>query len=390
MKILYHHRTSSKDGQYVHIEELIRALTALGHEVVMVGPPEPEGADLGSGGGLTELLRRRLPRPVSELMELGYAVLDYGRLARRIRRERPDWIYERYNLLLPSGIWAKRRFGLPLLLEVNAPLFAERRRYGGLGLMRLARWSERYVWRGADRVLAVTRVLAGMVEAEGVPAERIRVVPNGVNLRRFPPTGDDGPARARLGLKERTVLGFVGFLREWHGIETIVRLLAEEGGPDWHLLLVGDGPARTGIERLAAELGVADRVTVTGVVPRERVAEHVAAFDVALQPAVTPYASPLKLFEYLAMGRAIVAPATPNIREILVDGDNALLFPPGDDAAFGAAVRRLCGDPALRERLGARARQTVDERGLTWERNAETVAALAADLLAAPATPGAA
>jgi len=121
------------------------------------------------------------------------------------------------------------------------------------------------------------------------------------------------------------------------------------------------------------------------VVPRTRVAAHVALFDVALQPAVVVYASPLKLFEYLAMGRAIVAPATPNIREILVDGDNALLFPPGDDAAFRAAVRRLCGDPDLRARLGARARETIDARGLTWAHNAGTVTALASELLAGAA-----
>jgi glycosyltransferase involved in cell wall biosynthesis len=382
VKILYHHRTSSKDGQYVHIEELIGALEAAGHEVVMAGPSEPEGTDFGGGGGLVGWLRRRLPGALVELMELGYAVLDYTRLARRIRAERPDWIYERYNLYLPSGIWAKRRFGLPLLLEVNAPLFAERSAYGGLALKGLARWTERYAWRGADRVLAVTRVLADLVAAEGVPEDRIRVVPNGVNPKRFPAAADSEALRARLGLKERTVLGFTGFLRAWHGVENTVRLLAEDGAADRHLLVVGDGPARPDIERAARESGVADRVTVTGVVPRSQVAAHVALFDVALQPAVVAYASPLKLFEYLAMGRAIVAPATPNIREILVDGDNALLFPPGDDAAFRAAVRRLCGDSDLRARLGARARATIEERGLTWAHNAETVTALAAELLA--------
>jgi len=385
VKILYHHRTSSKDGQYVHIEELIGALEAAGHEVVMAGPSEPEGTDFGGGGGFVEALRRRLPGALVELMELGYAILDYTRLARRIRAERPDWIYERYNLYLPSGIWAKRRFGLPLLLEVNAPLFAERSAYGGLALKGLARWTERYAWRGADRVLAVTRVLADLVAAEGVPEDRIRVVPNGVNPERFPAAADSEALRARLGLKERTVLGFTGFLRAWHGVENTVRLLAEDGAADWHLLVVGDGPARADIERTARESGVANRVTVTGVVPRTQVAAHVALFDVALQPAVVVYASPLKLFEYLAMGRAIVAPATPNIREILVDGDNALLFPPGDDAAFRAAVRRLCGDPDLRARLGARARETIDARGLTWAHNAGTVTALASELLAGAA-----
>jgi glycosyltransferase involved in cell wall biosynthesis len=121
---------------------------------------------------------------------------------------------------------------------------------------------------------------------------------------------------------------------------------------------------------------LAERVHFTGVVPRSEVPGHVAAFDIALQPAVTPYASPLKLFEYLALGKAIIAPRMPNIQEVLRDGHNAVLFDPADDASFARALTRLSADAALRQRLQALARATIGELGLTWHANARRVAAL--------------
>jgi glycosyltransferase involved in cell wall biosynthesis len=107
----------------------------------------------------------------------------------------------------------------------------------------------------------------------------------------------------------------------------------------------------------------------------------VAAFDVALQPAVVSYASPLKLFEYMAMGCAIVAPASPNIQEILTDQENALLFTPGDTQAFADAVEKVCQNSQLRKSIGQRAMDTIVTRGFTWENNARRVAELFSQLL---------
>jgi glycosyltransferase involved in cell wall biosynthesis len=185
--------------------------------------------------------------------------------------------------------------------------------------------------------------------------------------------------RERLGLTDKVVLGFTGFVREWHGVDRVVALLprlAERA--DVHLLVVGDGPARPELEQQARELGVSDRLTVTGVVGRDDIAAHVAAFDVALQIGVTAYASPLKLFEYMAMGRAVIAPSTPNIREVVHHDRDALLFEPDDDESLAAVIDRASGDAALRERLGAEARRTIDEQGYTWAANARRVAELAA------------
>lgn len=373
MRILFHHRIRSKDGQFVHLEELVHAFRSLGHEVRLVGPEVVESASFGAGAGYVDALRRWLPGHATEAMEFAYCVAAYPRLAAAIREFRPDFVYERFNLFFPVGVWTARRMGVPIALEVNAPLYEERSSHGGIRLAALARWTQRYVWTNADLTLPVTEVLARTVAAYGASAERIMVLPNGVDLAHFG-ARDSVQAKRALGLDGRLVLGFVGFVRSWHGVDHVVRLLATDGLPPGSvLLMVGDGPARAELERLAGELGVADRVRFTGVVARDALVPYIAAFDIALQPAVTDYASPLKVIEYLAMGKAVLAPDQANIREILIDGDNALLFPVGRPDALATTLARLAGDAALRDRLGRRAQASIAERGLTWTGNATRI-----------------
>jgi glycosyltransferase involved in cell wall biosynthesis len=389
MKILYHHRTASKDGQAVHIEEMIEALRSLGHEVRVVAPvAEDSGShgQMGSDMGWVHRLKALLPKALYELMELAYSLVAYRKLMAAARDFQPDAIYERYNLFLLSGWMASHRLKLPLLLEVNAPLAEERAKHsGGLALRALAEWAEGQAWRGADRVLPVTQVLAQHVLARGVPPERVVVIPNGINRSHFAEAPQPDEAKARLGLKGRLVLGFTGFVRDWHGVDRIIDWMASPAAPaHTHLLIVGDGPVRPALEQQAQRLGLSHRVAFTGVIDRHQVPAHVAAFDVALQPAVTAYASPLKLMEYLALGKATVAPAVPNLQEVLTDGVNALLFQEGVPGALEAALTRLCEDDALRQRLAQGAHDTIDRLELTWRGNACRVVAMVQALAQRP------
>jgi glycosyltransferase involved in cell wall biosynthesis len=375
MRILYSHRIQSRDGQGVHLDSLVAALRAEGHEVLLVGPSAYAQAGFGGESRMVALIRRLLPGFATELLELLYTIPATLKLARAAAGFRPDAIYERYNLFHLAGAVVARRRGLPLLLEVNAPLAEERARFGGLTLKPLARWAERFVWRRATWALPVTEVLAGHLREAGVDPARIVVIPNGIDLAAFPEALAARAAPAEAG---ELVLGFVGFVRDWHGLDRVVREIAAFPGPQRLVLqVVGEGPARPGLEALAAELGVADRVRFTGLAAREAIPGHVAAFDIALQPASVPYASPLKVFEYMAAGRAIVAPDQPNLREVLRDGETALLFDPTVPGAFWDAVQRLLDDPALRLRLGAAARAEVLARDLTWAGNARRVVTLA-------------
>ena len=248
----------------------------------------------------------------------------------------------------------------------------------GSALPRLARALEHYVWRSADIVLPVTKVLAGEIRAAGVPEKNIVVLPNAIDPARFMQQTDVAAAKAALGLSGKLVLGFTGFVRDWHGLDAVVDWLASPEAPrDVHLLMVGEGPALPALKAQAAKLDIADKITFAGLVDRDTVAKMVAAFDIALQPKSVEYASPLKLFEYMALGKAIVAPDQPNIREVLEPGVSGLLFDPSQAGSLTATIGRLAGDPQLRARLGAGARDTIGARGHTWEENARKVASLA-------------
>src|SRR6185437_8801597 len=155
MKILYHHRVGSKDGQAVHIEEIVAALEHLGHRVVVVGPRSTERASFGADAGLAAWLKKTLPASLYEMLEFAYGVIAFFRLWRVYRRERPDVLYERYSLYLLAGIWLKRLTGIPMLLEINAPLVHERSRFSNLSNRRLAAWIEGITWRAADYALPV-------------------------------------------------------------------------------------------------------------------------------------------------------------------------------------------------------------------------------------------
>jgi glycosyltransferase involved in cell wall biosynthesis len=377
VKILFHHRIASRDGQAVHMDELIAALRALGHDVIIVGPERTARLEFGEGDDPVALLKRALPQTLYEALEFGYNLVALWRLWGMFRRHRPEAIYERYNLFFLAGPLLCRLYAIPLLLEVNAPICEERIAVDGLALRRFAAWTQRVAWRSADIVLPVTEVLAGHVRRAGIAAERIVVVPNGVDATKFvaPPGRED--AKRRLGLSGKVVLGFTGFVRQWNGLDRVVDLIAACGAEfNLHLLLVGDGPARAELERRAERAGVRARMTITGIVPRDQIGNHIAAFDIALQPGVTAYASPLKIFEYMTAELAIVAPDQPNIREILTDRADALLFDADRPEALGAAVLELCRDEALRKRLAAAARATIDRRGFTWLNNARLVTAL--------------
>src|ERR1700730_8851790 len=264
MRILYSHRVQSHDGQSVHIEELVTALREAGNEVVVAGPSFYEKADFGGESRLIAAIRKGLPGALGELAELLYNLVTFLRLRSACRRLAPDFLYERYNLYHLAGMLLKQWYRVPFYLEVNSPLAEERARFGGLALQRLARKLERLVWRSADRIFVVNAVLAEMVAAAGVSIERIRVVPNGVSRNAFPPN----PYQARSG--NSVNIGFVGFVREWHGLHEVIAGLANENAIPPIRLTIG-GPSHLDLQTQAQALGVGNLVQFTGLLQRRAV-----------------------------------------------------------------------------------------------------------------------
>lgn len=395
MRVLYHHRTQASDAQGIHIREIISSLRREGNEVLEVAlvrsddkPAAP--AAYGDRPSLLSRLKQRFPDLLRELFELGYNLVGFFKLLLAARRFRPDFIYERYALFNFSGVLVGRVLRIPVILEVNSPLAQEQADLGQQRLGGLARRFERWICNLASVVITVSTPLRDIMVDMGVRAQHIVVMSNGVDPTRFHGERSAGDGvRAQYALSDRRVVGFVGWIREWHGLEDLVR-----GMPHWpqalddvHLLVIGDGPARADIEAAAEACGVRDRVHVTGAVAHAQIVEYLAAIDVALQPAATSYASPMKIFEYLAMAKPVVAVDQQNTREILTEGQNALFFPDGDRAAFVDAVREIFSDQQRLERMSESARETIFERGYLWDNNARRVIELAAAELDGVSTP---
>jgi glycosyltransferase involved in cell wall biosynthesis len=369
MRIIYHHRTQLDDAQGIHVRAIVRAFEELGHEVELISP-------IGSRGRPPRRIWRidtgHLPRAVYEALCLGYNLYGYRRLARAIREQKPDLIYERYAPFTFCGVLAARRFGVPLLLEINAPWREHSPSEVPPLLRRLARRLECWICSNSTHTFAVTVALKRLIVEEGVPERQVSVMHNAVDPRVFHPEISGEEVRRQHGLRGSVVAGFVGWLRPWHGLERLIEAIYAAGLLErgLRLLIVGSGPAFWNVQRRVQEFGLDDRIVLTGPVAHADVPAHIAALDIALQPRATASACPMKLLEYMAMGRCILAPDQPNIRELLSDGANARLFPPGDDRRMVDLIDLLMTSPAERASLGRNAYQSVIERDLVWRANA--------------------
>lgn len=378
MKILYHHRTRAEDAQGIHIAEIQRAFRELGHEVVEVALVPAGGAEgvRRRPGPLVRFVScaaAAVPRPAYEILEIGGNGLTAARLAAAVRAAKPDLVYERYSLHNAAGAIAARATGVPLVIEVNSPLAEERAKHGGLAFPRLATRLERAIWCAATAIVTVSTPLADALVESGVERHRILVLPNAVRREMLQAGAGAAAVRCALGFAPTDVVfGFTGWFRPWHGLEAFLEAFADAGlaAEGARVMLVGEGQALPALREIVARRNIAHAVAFTGAVGRDAISDHIAAFDVALQPHATRYASPMKIFEYLALGKPVVAVRTPAIAETLADGADSILFEAGDTSALLAGVRRLLLDVELRARMSLAARESVVRRGFFWDENA--------------------
>jgi len=369
VKILYHHRTLGDGAEGIHIAEMVSALRAAGHDVHVHG--------LAASGNAParrvwiDRFRQHVPHALFELAALASNALDYLQVRRAIRVHQPDLMYKRHGRNDVGALYAAAHGRVPVAIEINCLYTgAQYERFEPLPFKAASRFLERQALRMGRWRFAVSTPLARDVDALDVGATV--VVPNGADAVAFDPARTDGSAvRARYGLGDAVIVGWTGVIRDWHGLDLLLEAITPLSGA--RLLIVGDGPGRPAIESRAQSLGIAGRVAITGRVPHDEMPAHVAAMDVAVvADDRTGVASPMKLLEYMAMARAVVAPRLPNIEDVIVDGATGVLFTPGDAASLADALVTLAGAPAVRARLGRAARESI-LRERTWQRNAARV-----------------
>ena len=292
-------------------------------------------------------------------------------------RSPADVLYQRHTTFNVAGAVLSRLRRRPLVLEFNSSEVWKGRYWGGLRRERLAQRVERINLRAADHVVVVSEPLRASLVDMGVPRHKILVNPNGVDPRVFRPDVDARHVRSRWDLEGAVVIGFSGTFGVWHGIPTLAAVLQRvlDQRPSVRWLLIGDGPLRGVIDAAA---GADPRVARPGLVPHHQMPSYLAACDVLVSPHGRQadggefFGSPTKLFEYMAAGRAIVASRVGQISQVLEHERSALLVPPDDPDALGAALLRLVDHAELRQRLASNARADAIERH-TWRQNAQRV-----------------
>jgi glycosyltransferase involved in cell wall biosynthesis len=307
-----------------------------------------------------------------------FAFFDTYRFYEACRRCLPryDLCHEHNGLFSAGGALACLRLGIPYVLTFSAdPLFEAKlvgRPLRGIHAL-VAAWEARLTFKVASKIICVSEpARQHLMETWEVDPGKIVVMPNGVDADLFGSSYDPRPTRTKFDLDGAPVISFVGGFQMWHGLDRLVESFARvlTVVPEAKLMLVGDGPARPVIERTIAELGIDAAVIITGLVPQGRVPEMLAVADVAVIPyprlPKELWFSPLKLYEYMAAGKAIVASQAGQIAEVIQDRHNGLLVEPGDVNGFAEAIIRLLKDPAERERLGQNARRQAVERH-SWD-----------------------
>jgi glycosyltransferase involved in cell wall biosynthesis len=317
------------------------------------------------------------------LSRLLYNLALYEKALNYLRGRQIDFVYERYSLFNHAGIRLARALGVPHLLEVHATLAYEK----GIICEALARETEHRLLLETDQVIVPSHELQAYALASGVPPERIAILPNAVNPQRFDPwRGDQGMAvRTQYQLTGKCIIGLAGSLKLRHGIETLLLAFRRLHTmvPNAHLLIVGDGPGQEELEKYAQGLDLNGMVTFTGGVPYDHLPHYIAAMDIAVAPSVPSknfYDSSIRLLEYMALGKPVVAGNLGEAQAMIVDGETGVLYEPGNAAQLAAALAKLALNEQPCHPLGEKARAWV-QKEQTWENNAKQLAAMGRRLI---------
>ena len=365
-------------GGSVHVVELCRALAQRGHDVHIVSPRlETGGADAseigwpvvgGDGGMSVQIIRISRRRRFLEWT----AVREIRRIAERVQ---PDVLLERFYTFGGAGIWAAHGLGLPAVLEVNSPA----RRYPGSWRDRIDRLSVvGPVHRWRRRQLAWSDAIYATSKRLLPPdlQESVTVVTNGVDITRF----RRAPAGREPGSPLECV--YASSFRSWHGAIDLVKAVAQcvSRGVDLRVTCLGTGPLWRDAQEAAQSAGVLDVMRFVGRVPYEEVPAHLARADVGLapfDPGAFPalqlgwFWSPIKIFEYLASGLAVVTIGIPELRELL-PGAVARFYTPGDVEGLADAMEALAADRSALDQIQLASRSLAESR-YTWGHQAAAV-----------------
>jgi glycosyltransferase involved in cell wall biosynthesis len=379
MRILYINYASPGTGAWVHKQQFALAMKALNPDMTvhpLLQGRENDSSIANAGSRNRPSIRFRGMRLLAALF-----IKKIIEEAWVLNNVKPDVVILRAGRYLSSMLFTRYK-RIPVLLEINGSLVLENRLLENQYRLKFElfwRWLEKRVLMMGSHLMVVSEPLRQHYINWGFTPGKITTVPNGVDIQIFHPDIDGLKVRKNFCLEGKIAIGFSGAFSAWHGLDFLLQMIQPLFGErdDIMLLLVGRAKHDFTLPRLTE-----DRVIMTGFVPYDQMPEHLAAVDIfiAPYPRIEPfYFSPLKIFEAMAMGKAVLASSQGQIRELITDGVDGLLYPPGDKAIFLKKLRLLIANTELRKKLGKGARRKIEQQ-FTWRHNAQSVMELCRNL----------
>jgi len=382
MNIVYHHRTQGTGAEGVHIGHVIKGLRDIGHSVTSVSPNNEDPTKTGGNNPYEKkqnlkaralhFLSRNLPQALFEVMEILYNFAAASKLNATAKQTKVDFLYERNAFFLFAGARFAKRHKIPFIVEVNE--IVGKLRVRDQYFIKLAKRIETEVFTQADAIVVVSTYLKEQIAESGVPKEKIHVIPNAADNDLFDPEKYSTEKRINYNVtSDDVVLGFIGWFVAWHNFDLLVQALAELNKTRTvYLMLVGDGVLKEQISAKARSLNCEDKLIFTGAIKHAEIPAYVQAMDICIIPGSNAYRSPIKLFEYMAMGKPTVAPALEPIEFVTTNKCNAVHFIPDNAESLVSAIKTLADSDSLREEIGSRARDTIQKNHL-WIHNSQKV-----------------
>ncbi|MCX7929254.1 MAG: glycosyltransferase family 4 protein [Chlorobi bacterium] len=366
MRLLYlrtdFYGATTDGGSFTMQRGIVEGLTACGIEVeVVTSCPAPEHDSVPVHTIPYSRLMMNLPEV--------FSIAHNGRVVRRIvpvlEQFNPDVIYQRHSSHNITGAMILRRYGVPYILQFDGSEVWMKTHWSKTYMPGLLGIAERIALGCADLVTVVSEPMRQMAIEAGANPARVVVIPNGVNTDRFSPDVMPYGVRQQRGWHDAVVVGFVGTFDAWHGADVLAEalVLAIERQPQVRGVFVGDGGMLGRVVEIVHRGGIAQSVAFVGRIPHQCVPAYLAECDILAVPTLPNpdgsefFGSPTKLFEYMAMGKAIVATPLGQVAEVIGDGQTGMWCKPGDAVSLANAILMLADNAELRQRLGQAARQ---------------------------------
>ncbi len=395
MRILYYSphpnlNLSDPAGYGTHMREMIASFRELGHDVlplIMGGKVPRDNQNAPQNPWIKNIIKKLIPTRRWEALKdkrlLRFDQKARHQLALSISQFRPDFIYERANYMQVSGVRAANEAGVVHFLEMNSPYTEEKKDLDGDSiLLPRANDLEKEQLKRSQEVICVSSALRDyFLNKHRVAPEKFSILPNAISPEKLLVENTAiADLRQKYNIDNQLVIGWVGSIQPWHGIPAMIEAFSHlpyEQREQAVLMIIGGGESLGAMKTLAGNSPAASRIIFTGYVPHPQVFSHIAVMDICLLPDTKWYCSPIKIFEYGAMGKAIIASNHSAVLDVMEPDLDGLIIEPTPQA-LSLALRKIIPKPALRERLASHFKEKV-LREHTWRANAEKVIAIAQD-----------